>query len=58
VGRDLPFQANFWKAQNIFYRIAKANHITMKTRARKGDEEALEWLKLYQSLGKLLQVRV
>jgi len=51
----LPLE--LWKAQNIYFRMNRDIYQTMVSRSKHGDAHALEWVQLFELLGKYLKVR-
>jgi len=52
---SLPFQANFWKVQNICYEILQGPYQDFLQKANQGDANAKAWVEQFASLaGKLL----
>lgn len=51
----LPLE--LWKAQNIYFRMNRDIYKTMVSRARHNDVHAVEWVQLFEVLGKNLKVR-
>jgi alpha-amylase/alpha-mannosidase (GH57 family) len=56
--RDLPFDVNLGKVQNIYFSIHKDVHPGMRERAREGDSAAGDWVGTFESLAAKLHVRV
>ena len=56
--RDLPFQVNLWKVQNIFYDMLQGTYPGMQGRAAQGEKEATEWIRRFLSLGEMLSVHI
>ncbi len=54
----LPLGLNLWNAQNIYFSIGKALCRVKGEKADEGDEDAKEWLRLFDSLGRHMQVRI
>ena len=52
---SLPLE--LWRAQNIYFRMNRDIYKTMVSRARNTDAHAVEWVQLFESLGKYLKVR-
>ena len=49
--RELPFPIDLWEAQNIYYVLERAVLPEVKARADAGQEEAVKWMKEFQSVG-------
>ena len=58
VAQILPFDINLWTVQNTYYEILHGLYPHVKSRAEQGDEPALEWIKHFHPLGKMLRVRI
>jgi alpha-amylase/alpha-mannosidase (GH57 family) len=54
LGLDL----NTWRAQNIFFELARERHEQMRERAGRGEELAVRWEELFQKLADMLNVHV
>jgi hypothetical protein len=59
---DLHLEIDFWKAQNIYYRIAQESYrknraIAVQGGQEAGDERMARWVKLFDELGALLKVQ-
>jgi alpha-amylase/alpha-mannosidase (GH57 family) len=52
--RELPFESNLWKPQNIYFDISRAIRPEWLERARQGDEGAKLWISLFAELGEAL----
>jgi alpha-amylase/alpha-mannosidase (GH57 family) len=55
--KDLPFEVNLRKIQNLFYAVLQTAYPEFQKRAEKEDA-AREWVRLFASLGEKLYVRV
>jgi alpha-amylase/alpha-mannosidase (GH57 family) len=55
--KDLPFEVNLRKIQNLFYAMLQTAYPEFQRKAEK-EEEAREWVRLFTSLGEKLYVRV
>ncbi len=58
LGRELPFEPNLWKTQNVFFELAHSTFPGMAERAAAGDEQARHWVELFLQLGEQLHVEV
>jgi hypothetical protein len=58
VVRELPFEVDFWKAQNAYYEMLEAEYPRRRVRARTGDAAARAWLAAFSGLGTRLNMRV
>ena len=54
----LPFEINLRKVQTICYEILRKFYLDMKEKAEAGDDEALQWTKLFRELAEKLLIRV
>ena len=55
--QHLPFKANLWKVQNIFYQLLKQEYKQRKAQ-RLDDESARRWVTCFEDLGLILGVKV
>jgi hypothetical protein len=55
--RELGIRANFWRAQNLYYRAGQKYYEKAKTAAEAGDKDAAKWLALFIEAGLQLEVR-
>ncbi len=58
VARDLPFEVDLWKTQNLFYATVRDTLGETAARAEAGDARARQVLPLMRRLGELLSVAV
>ncbi|MDO8283003.1 MAG: DUF3536 domain-containing protein [Thermodesulfovibrionia bacterium] len=54
----LSLTMDLWKAQNLYFMISKKTYITMKERAKGGDEFAKRWVEAFRKLGYYLHIKV
>ena len=54
----LPFKANLWKVQNIFYVLLHQEYPNQLEARRLGDDTASRWVTCFEDLGRILGVRV
>ncbi|MGH2543128.1 MAG: DUF3536 domain-containing protein, partial [Ardenticatenaceae bacterium] len=54
----IPFDPDFWRAQNIFYDIMQTTYPQVQERAGNGDESAQRWVNLFVTLGESLSIKV
>ncbi|MCI0438502.1 MAG: DUF3536 domain-containing protein, partial [Chloroflexi bacterium] len=54
----VPFQPDFWRAQNLYYGIMQTTYPQFQERAQRGDQKAREWVNLFVSLGERLSIKV
>ncbi|HTA30621.1 MAG TPA: DUF3536 domain-containing protein, partial [Candidatus Cybelea sp.] len=52
--RELPFETNLWKPQNIYFEISRTMRPEWSKRAAQGDDSAKEWDSLFAELGEAL----
>ncbi|MBI2854804.1 MAG: DUF3536 domain-containing protein [Chloroflexi bacterium] len=57
MARQLPFEVDFWKPQNIYYGLMHSHYPIMRARASEGNKEAATWVDLFRSLGDKLRVK-
>jgi hypothetical protein len=50
----MPFEVDFWKAQNIYFEIQKKVYADVFVRAQRGEERARVWVSHFTSLGEKL----
>jgi len=55
---QLPFEVDFWKAQNAYYQLAESLLPGRRREAEAGFEDARRWVERFLSLGEKLAVRV
>ena len=58
VASSMPFEVDFWKIQNIYYKIASTIYVEMQERADDSDDDARAWAEQFIALGNKLGVRV
>jgi alpha-amylase/alpha-mannosidase (GH57 family) len=57
LARSVPFPVDLWKLQNLYYEMLKNIYPAVRKQAQQ-ENEALEWIKVFLSLGQRLMVRV
>jgi alpha-amylase/alpha-mannosidase (GH57 family) len=55
---DLPFQCEFWNAQNDYWDLLQERYPEIKERAASGDPLAEEWVEAFERLGRALSIHV
>jgi alpha-amylase/alpha-mannosidase (GH57 family) len=55
---SLPFEVDFWQAQNIYYETLQKVDPQFREKAEKGDPVAQSWVSHFTALGEKLSVRV
>jgi hypothetical protein len=55
---QMPFTVDLWKVQNLYWSILQTGYSEFKQKAERNDRQAVEWVKDFNSLGKLLKIRV
>jgi alpha-amylase/alpha-mannosidase (GH57 family) len=55
---SLPFEVDFWKAQNIYHEILQASYPEFKRRAENDEESAQTWVSQFSALGQDLLCRI
>jgi alpha-amylase/alpha-mannosidase (GH57 family) len=58
LARRLPFEVDFWKAQNAYFRLWKSFLPSRIREADAGFEDARRWVELFRSLGRKLAMNV
>jgi alpha-amylase/alpha-mannosidase (GH57 family) len=58
LARHMPFDVDFWRAQNAFYDLLQETYPEMKRRAGQGETSASRWTELFYPLGDDLRVRI
>ena len=56
--RQLPFEVDFWKVQNAYYRLLRQLLPGRRREAEGGFEDARRWVERFLSLGEKLKVKV
>lgn len=56
--RSLPFEINLRKIQNICYEILQRIYPEMRPKADGGDDESLQWIRVFRDLAKKLFIKV
>jgi hypothetical protein len=54
----LGLELNLWKAQNIFFSIARERYAAMRKKADEGNARARKWCAMFEDLGALLNISV
>lgn len=54
LARELPFEMNLWKPQNIYFDISRSIRPELSKRVQQGDEAAKVWEALFADLGEAL----
>jgi hypothetical protein len=58
LGRQLPFEVDFWKVQNAFYGLLRSLLPGRQREAEAGFEDARRWVERFLALGEKLSVKV
>jgi alpha-amylase/alpha-mannosidase (GH57 family) len=58
VAREMPFQVNFWRAQNVLHDVLKKEEPIMRRRAASGDLRAKDWLEIFERLASGVKVKI
>jgi alpha-amylase/alpha-mannosidase (GH57 family) len=53
---ELPFQVNFWQAQNVIYQLCHSRYPDMQKKQATGDTYAKDWVKMFVELSSRLKV--
>jgi alpha-amylase/alpha-mannosidase (GH57 family) len=51
---SLPFSANLWKAQNVFFQLLQRQYPRQREAEKRGDETARRWVACFEDLGRML----
>jgi len=51
---SLPFSANLWKAQNVFFQLLQRQYLRQREAEKRGDETARRWVACFEDLGRML----
>jgi alpha-amylase/alpha-mannosidase (GH57 family) len=54
LARELPFDINLWKPQNVYFDISRTVHPEVTKEVRQGEETAKSWDSLFTDLGEAL----
>jgi alpha-amylase/alpha-mannosidase (GH57 family) len=54
----LPIQMDLWRAQNIFYLLAKQHYQQIKAKSSFADEELIRWIAAFKRLSEYLKIKV
>jgi len=57
LARSVPFAADLWKVQNLYYEMLKDTYPELQKRAQQADETVAEWVTQFVSLGQQLLIR-
>jgi alpha-amylase/alpha-mannosidase (GH57 family) len=58
LAQRVPFKADLWKVQNVYYSLLQTAHPEFQAKAEQGDETARAWVDRFIALGDKLRVRV
>jgi hypothetical protein len=58
LARSLPFEVDFWKAQNSYYEMLRRVYPNFRRAAEKGDQTAQSWVSHFMSLGGKISIRI
>ena len=58
LGRQLPFEVDFWKVQNAYYGLLRSLLPGRQREAEAGFEDARRWVERFLALGEKLSVKV
>ncbi|RJP20385.1 MAG: DUF3536 domain-containing protein [Candidatus Abyssobacteria bacterium SURF_5] len=56
--RRLPFEANLWKTQNLYYMLLRNQFPSVRKQADQQNEQARRWIRRFAAIGELLSVKV
>jgi alpha-amylase/alpha-mannosidase (GH57 family) len=54
----LPIEFNYWKTQNLYFRLSTTVYRDMLLKGKSGDENAVKWINIFTYLGELLFFKV
>jgi alpha-amylase/alpha-mannosidase (GH57 family) len=54
IFRLLPVELNYWRSQNIYYKMAKTTFRDVLLKAGAGNEDARKWVSAFKYIGELL----
>ncbi len=57
LARQLPFEVDFWRVQNVYYGLLQTLLPTWRREAEAGFEDARKWTERFLALGKKLSVK-
>jgi hypothetical protein len=52
--RSLPLEINFWQIQNTYFDLARAAYPEFLSRAKTGDDAAVQWTDAFRRMGEVL----
>ncbi|MCL4436542.1 MAG: DUF3536 domain-containing protein [Thaumarchaeota archaeon] len=55
---ELPVHMDLWRAQNIFYLLAKQHYQQIKAKSSMADEESIRWIAAFKRLSEYLKIKV
>jgi hypothetical protein len=58
MAREVPFEVNFWEAQNTYYDVLNTEYPAQKELAQQGDKAAVEWVSTFEALAQPLSVAI
>jgi hypothetical protein len=58
LARQLPFEVDFWKVQNTYYRLLRQFLPGRRRESEGGFEDARRWVERFLALGEMLSVKV
>src|SRR5207302_1350224 len=58
LGRELPFEPNLWKPQNVYFELMQAAFPALAQQAAEGNDEAELWVAHFLELGEKLGIEV
>lgn len=54
LSQSLPIEINYWRLQNIYFKIAKTHYKGFLAREGLGDKDAVRWVEAFKHLGRRL----
>ncbi len=58
IMNDLPVHMDIWRAQNIFYQLAKRHYQQMKAKSNLANEKSIRWIAAFKRLSEYLKIKV
>ncbi len=58
IAQRLPFQVNYYKAQNLYYDVLRNGYPGLRTAAERGDQASKTWIEEFRDLGSMLSIKV
>jgi hypothetical protein len=55
---NMPFSVDLWNVQNLYWQLLNEHYPTFVRKARRGDQSAAEWTKVFELMGERLKIRI